>query len=470
MKIMLWKHGVIDDTTGELPHAGLGILARDILEAGHEVFIADYHFDPGLEHSAAELLAIEKPDILCASLVSLGWLLPETQAVLDAAFAMGIPIWIGGPHVSAYWDLLAGDRRFSKIIIGECDRRFREILASPDRVIRFGLAEAIQRPDFSVLMSAEKMISYPVFTSRGCNYNCCFCASTKLHGNRWRPRPLDDVFWNELDELEAKYPKLERIAVTDDAFTTDLDHAMAFLDGYIRRGYPYKVSVFNVRADQINRPFLDRLKYLGLEELSIGVDGVDGDVLRYMRKGETLETIWRAVALIQEAGLIPRLNMIIGLPGDTPEAHSRAVDIVSRVPKPRVTQWLHYAPFRGTWAYKYFVERGDFPDGFIAPSGSARFEETPAPGLFDAKDFSRQEKRLAQMEAYLRCHSPILIFNEAEVVSLCQRHGMMAYYEDWRRNAPIDHFLNVVVPNKLAKGQLSAPPKIAAAGEPAQAS
>lgn len=70
MKIMLWKHGINDGSQDELPHIGVGILAKDIKDAGHNVFIADHHFDFVDVNVAISLLEIERPDILGVSMVS----------------------------------------------------------------------------------------------------------------------------------------------------------------------------------------------------------------------------------------------------------------------------------------------------------------------------------------------------------------------------------------------------------------
>ena len=456
MKVLLWKPGVYDSTRGELPTIGLAILATSIVDAGHDVIIADHHFSPppvGAEETAfIDLLKSEKPDVLGISAVSHEWRMSRVQAALDVAHEMGIPVWIGGPHAVAFWDILEHDKRIAKVVIGEADGRFEQILNSDEKVLRLGRSEVFNAPTFNAMLSSENLTTYPLFVSRGCHYNCTFCAATKVFGSRWRGRSLDTVFWDELDAIAVNHPKCTIISIIDDAFTQDLEHAKEFLREYIRREYPYQMSVFNVRADYIDDEFLGLLKQTGVETLAVGIESGDPEVFRMLRKGEKLETIATAVRMIQKAGITPWLNMVIGLPGDTIEAHRRSIDWILQFDQPRIVQWLIFTPFRSTPAYDYFVENGDIEDGYI-PSFQSRYEKLPDDGMFDATGFSREAKSIAQLEAFLKCNTPILILSDERVRELCKKHDLWDLYETWRANAPIKEFLEKTVPNKILKGQ-----------------
>ena len=455
MKIMLWKHGIDDGTTGELPHIGLAILARDMKNCGHDPFIIDNHFDFANSGQTMKILTTEKPDLLCISLVSQEWLLDSVQEIINIAVQKKIPVWLGGPHIYGYWDLLENDDRFAKIIIGEADGCFEEILNSPDRIIHLKRSKKFMCPDFKLLKNHQKMITYPVYVSRGCKFNCSFCAGTKTHGNRWRPRKIDEKLWQELDSISVHFPKVHQISVIDDAFSTDLDHAKYFLKEYIRRKYPYPLTVFNVRADQIDLEFAQLLKQVGTPSLAFGIESGDVEVFKLVRKGESLEMIRKGIAITQQVGIKPWLNMVIGLPGDSPEAHAQSMKWVLEIPRPWIIQWLHFAPYRNTWAYDYFVKQGDIEDGYIPWLQGGRFENWPENGIFDAKGFSRRRKMLAQLDAYLRCNTPVLILNDEKIRKLCEENELTDIYRAWRKDAPIREFVRDTLPHKVAKGQIN---------------
>ncbi len=454
MKVMLWKHGVNDGTQDELPHIGLGILSREIKDAGHDVFAADHHYYPVDDNVAISLLEKERPDILGVSITSQEWAMPAPQAVIDKAYEMGITVWVGGPHTTGYWDILEKDQRLSKVVVGEADGSFEDILKSEDRIIHLSPVTSLHTPDFTFMMNYQSMTDYPIYTSMGCQYSCSFCSGTKTHA-RWRPRPLDDYFWDEMDAISRKYPSVTQACVIDDNFTADQDRAKFFINEFLRRGYPCRLNIMNVRADQIDEEYIELMKKLGIDELSIGVESADPEVARMMTKGETLETIRNAIELIQHAGITPWLHMIIGLPGDSPEAHKRSLDWVLSIPTPRIVQWNQYAPYRGTRAYDYFVKQGDLEDGFLPGFSAIPYDQFPQYGFFDSKGFSREQKMLAQLEAYLRCNTPILILSDERVRKTCQEHGMEELYQEWRKNAPIERFIANRLPKKIKKGQVS---------------
>ncbi len=458
MKILLWKPGVYDMTRGELPTIGLAIMATAAIEAGHEAVVADHHFSPPeeefIEKAIIKLIDEHQPDILGISAVSYEWTMPRVQHALDIAHARGIEVWVGGPQAVAYNDILEKDERLSKIVIGEADGRFNEILNAETKVVHLGRSPVFNRPTFTALIDHGEIITYPFFVSRGCHYNCTFCAATKVFGNRWRARELSDELWAELDAIAVNHPKCKTLSIIDDAFTQDMDHAKEFLREYIKRDYPYQVSVFNVRADYLDEEILALLKETGVETLAVGIESADPEVFRMLRKGETLEKIAEAIVMIQKAGLTPWLNMVIGLPGDTVESHRRSLDWIMQFEQPRIIQWNIFSPFRGTMAYDYFVKSGDIEDGYTPPFWG-RYEKLPDDGMFDAEGFTREEKSLAQLEAFLKCNVPIIILSDSKVRKLCKENNMWDTYQEWRKNAPIRKFLENTVPNKVDKGQES---------------
>jgi len=454
MRVLIWKPGIRRDaTTGEIPNIGMAILAAEFKNSGHEVRVIDHHMapKPDVEEGLTVFRQFE-PDLICISMVSYEWVLPVVHKMIDLANAEDVPVWIGGPHATAFYDIMAEDPRISKIVNGEVDGNLTMVFESSEKVINLPRPTSFTKPDFTLVDDYEDLEFYPLFTSRGCKYRCNFCAATVTHGNLLRPRTLDDV-WAELDELADKYTRVHTVWVIDDDFLTNIDHAMEFLRGYENRGYSFDLNIINVRADMLTDDFIAIIKRLGITQLSVGLESADPEVFRRIGKGEKLETAKNAIVKLQENDITPWLNMIIGLPYDSLEAHQRSLEWVTSLPKPRIVQWLNYAPFRNTRAYDHYVEMGAIEDGFV-PGFQGQYEEIPQPGFFDIPGFDRDQQRIAQLESYLRCHSPILIMNDEEVQRLCRENGLWEYYEEWRANAPIEDFVRNTVPVKIRRGQI----------------
>lgn len=325
---MLWKPGMDTSSTRELPAISLGILAHEIRNLGHEVFVEDNEYWHVPLEDTIRLLKEEKPDILGISMVSQEWSLDKTHTVISAASEMGIEIWIGGPHTCGYWDIIERDERLSRIVVGGTDNAFEQLLASSDRVIHLPQPIDLSLPDFTFMSHYKEMFNYPLFTSRGCNYSCNFCAIPGINLRRRRERALDDEFWEQIDKISVNHPKVDRVSIVDDDFISNMEHAMEFLEGYLSRGYPYKLYVLNARANKITREFVRLIKKCGVVELPLGVESGSPEVFRQIRKGETLEDIRKAALIIQEEGVIPWLNMIIGLPKDSPETNRQSIEWV----------------------------------------------------------------------------------------------------------------------------------------------
>ena len=116
-------------------------------------------------------------------------------------------------------------------------------------------------------------------------------------------------------------------------------------------------------------------------------------------------------------------------------------------------QWLHFAPYRGTWSYQYFLKKGVIEDGFIPWLQSGRYDDLPEDACFETEEFSFEQKRLCQLKSYLNTLCPLLILNEEKVRKICEEQDWGELFEYWKKHAPIDKFVNGTLPMKVEKGQ-----------------
>lgn len=440
MKILLYKPGTSDGSENEMPNLGMGIIARSIKDAGHKVEVYDGHLTySGVRHDIP--LSGYGFDIVALSLVSL-----EHQKRVSKD--EGLSVWLGGPHAYSYYDLIEG---FDKIIVGEADGQIDTILNSKERIVQLPHPDKLVSPDYSDFYGKEKMIGYTTYISRGCTNRCSFCQSGHAHG-KFRIRPLEDVY-QEFDSIK-QYPKVETIHMVDDSFSADLLHAKKFLEWYIQQEYPYKLNIFNVRADQIDKELLMLMKLARVTILPIGVESGCQEVYDFVGKGETLEDIRKAIIMIQGMGIIPWLNMIVGLPKDTVKNNRESINWVLGIDDPKIVHWFQYAPFRRTKAYSWLVEEGAIEDGYTPKPYGDRYDKLPWKPDFEIVDFTIQEREVAQLESYLSTHSPILINNINHVIDLCLKYDMMNLLEDWFMFAPIRQYVEKDRPNKQRKGQI----------------
>ena len=166
-------------------------------------------------------------------------------------------------------------------------------------------------------------INIPVFIPHlGCPNNCVFCDQRKISGcisfdesgvRRDIEAALSTV-WAE-DDVE--------IAFFGGSFTgIDRDLMIRLLrisDGFIREGRVKRVRC-STRPDYIDSDILGILKEHHVKTVELGLQSFSDSVLFSSKRGHTSETSREACRAVKDAGFELIGQMMIGLPGSTPQA------------------------------------------------------------------------------------------------------------------------------------------------------
>ena len=171
-------------------------------------------------------------------------------------------------------------------------------------------------------MSARLSI-LPIFVPHlGCPHACVFCNQRRISGQQ-RPAAADTV--NEILCTAAALPPSgakRQLAFYGGSFTAiPLSQQLAFLDAAhqaVLRGEIDGVRL-STRPDAVDRQTLDRLRRFGVQTIELGAQSMDDEVLRLSRRGHSAEDVRRASRLVREEGFELILQMMTGLPGDSPE-------------------------------------------------------------------------------------------------------------------------------------------------------
>lgn len=182
-------------------------------------------------------------------------------------------------------------------------------------------------PDFSLFDSYEIFLNhwhdgrwpYGILTSVGCPFHCIYCAAA----NRgWKARSPKNCV-EELKMAKNKYG-IVSFEILDDAFNVDRDHVLEFC----RLVRPLKLQwscANGLRADLFDEEIAMSMAKSGCENISFGVESVSSQVLKTIKKGESIEQISRAVDIAKK--YIKNVNgfFIIGLPGSSYESDLNSV-------------------------------------------------------------------------------------------------------------------------------------------------
>lgn len=349
-----------------IPHMGLAILAAILKKRGHEVLVVDYQ----LIHSAPRIFFFIKrfkPDVIGLSIITANT--KEAMELLREIRGIDkkIPVLVGGPHVTLYYDNLEKNRDIDYIIIGEAEPVIIDIVENVRRQDNAKIIKPktiidpnkLPYADYKSFYKWEHIRSYPIMTSRGCPYRCSFCPVLSLSAKKWRPRDPEDC----IRELEIAMKELNpnlHVLIQDDNPLVVPERFYKFLDTYSRR-IKMRLAVTNVRADNVNDALLNLLKKSGCHSIGLGVESANPEVFRLVNKGETLETIDKAARLVKKHGLTLSFCFIIGLPEDNIRRIKDSIKFAKKH-KPDAIYWNMVMPYKNTAVRVWFEKKGRLYD------------------------------------------------------------------------------------------------------------
>lgn len=163
----------------------------------------------------------------------------------------------------------------------------------------------------------------PVFVPHlGCPHACVFCNQRRISGEEL---PADAAAVRDALNAAAALPdpgQRRQLAFYGGSFTaipeeTQLELLEAAQKG-IRQGTIRSVRL-STRPDAIDGAVLARLRRYGVETVELGAQSMDDEVLRLSGRGHTAEDVRKAAWAVKDAGFQLVLQMMTGLPGDTPQ-------------------------------------------------------------------------------------------------------------------------------------------------------
>ncbi len=168
-----------------------------------------------------------------------------------------------------------------------------------------------------------KHYNIPVFVPHmGCPHDCVFCSQRTITGTEEIMTP--DIARDIIEEFLSRVkPKgFVEIAFFGGSFTGIPEkERRAFLEvasEYIKKGIVTGIRL-STRPDYITDEILAELEFYGVTAIELGVQSMDEEVLRLSGRGHDVSCVKKAVELIRKYPFELGLQMMTGLPGDTPE-------------------------------------------------------------------------------------------------------------------------------------------------------
>ncbi len=369
MRILLYNpdNGV---TRNFMPHLWMFLL-QSLTPSGHEVVLIDGNAQPMDEEGIAQYVLDN--DIALVGIGAMTRMIAKAYRVADAVRAVGVPVVMGGPHVTEMADEAlgrnGGSRHADAVALGEADEtwprivedaaagRLKDIYAPVDD---FGQErkpslqnypeipwDKINLKQFNLVpkmwMNLLQKVGtgwgtfriIPVESGRGCPYGCEFCTVTGFFGDSIRFRTNESVV-NELLLLKAR-AKSEggQIAVffIDDNFAINPRRTKSLLRDIIAAGaqvhWVAQISA-NLLRDQ---ELIDLIAASGGKWVFIGMESIDPANLASVNKGFNKPGEYAAVLQrLASRNVYAITSFIFGMDNDTTGVADRTLSEVQTWP------------------------------------------------------------------------------------------------------------------------------------------
>ena len=163
----------------------------------------------------------------------------------------------------------------------------------------------------------------PIFVPHlGCPHMCVFCNQRRISGAQV---PADgETVTKLITEGIRRLPAGTQVSVAfyGGSFTAiPADQQVELLEAvqpFLKSGNVSSLRL-STRPDAIDVATVERLMLYGVKTVELGVQSMCPEVLEASKRGHTAEDVRAAVPILKEAGFELILQMMTGLPGDTPE-------------------------------------------------------------------------------------------------------------------------------------------------------
>ncbi|MCK4506718.1 MAG: B12-binding domain-containing radical SAM protein, partial [Candidatus Aegiribacteria sp.] len=371
------------ELTGNIPLAGTSLASAAGL---HRDSILDQNTtDISGDRALVNLVTEKSPRLIAFTLYS--WNV-ERSIHVAKEIRRRIPeliIVAGGPEVTADNEWLLRNSEFDLFVSGEGEPVASEVLKY-DSVINIiktasGFLETGQmdfipgswpNPWLTGYLDPSEGASIHIETVRGCSGSCNYCSYRRNHPvPRILPAKDAIVLLKKLSSAGAG-----EIVFLDPTFNNRPD-LIELLEGMVN----LRIDCFGeMRGDTISKHIADALSRAGFKSAEIGFQSGNPEVLRQSgRSGNPMDILDGALNL-KNAGVTPVIDLMLGLPGDTPAGAIRSAGMIRDMGLHQHVQVFHLSMLPGTQI------RIDSTDRFMSRPPYYRFTDMSMGGYAAARE------------------------------------------------------------------------------------
>ncbi|MHB8155175.1 MAG: B12-binding domain-containing radical SAM protein [Candidatus Omnitrophota bacterium] len=193
----------------------------------------------------------------------------------------------------------------------------------------------------------------PVLSGRGCTFTCTFCYRMD---EGFRPRSSASII-EEVKFLKSNYG-ITYIAFGDELLMSSIPRTVSLCEDFIKAGLNIRWDC-NGRLNYARADVLSLMKRAGCVFINYGIESVDDQVLKNMKKCLTVDQIVKGIEATLKEDISPGFNIIFGNIGDNKKTLNKGVEFLLKYDDGAQMRTIRpVTPYPGSPLYYYAIEKG----------------------------------------------------------------------------------------------------------------
>ena len=205
--------------------------------------------------------------------------------------------------------------------------------------------------DNNTLWVGDNAVS--LIVSRGCPYNCQFCATRNFWTNRYVCKSVESTI------AEIKYvinKGAKSVRFRDSTFVINKNWVRELCEKILEENLVFDWDI-NARANFVDYDLFKLMKKAGLGSVFFGVESGSQKILDFYGKGITLEQVENAFAICKKLKIFTGAYWMIGVLPETREDMELTYQFAKKIKADKNYVFI-FMPLPGSELYDYYIDNG----------------------------------------------------------------------------------------------------------------
>lgn len=175
---------------------------------------------------------------------------------------------------------------------------------------------------YNELIKIGKSKQITLSITKGCPYNCKYCLTPKIEGNKYRKRPVKDIieFINKHEYSIYKFFSA--------FFTLDREYVENLCNELIRNKKKIRWSCCTRASNLQDEEMISLMAKAGCYKISVGVESLSMKDLKTINKKTEVNHIINSLKLVKKYNIEYKALIMLGIPGQTKENVENTIKIL----------------------------------------------------------------------------------------------------------------------------------------------